>query len=215
MIFINLLPSEMRKPKPHSLFWKIACVLVAALLAATAAMIAHYRLSVIPELESTIAQAQAERDALAAKKSDLDRLRLRAGDLKRYAATVKELYSRRVPWSKALHDVKQAVDAGSGGDGNAVWLTRVAGYGRLLSLEGYVVAPGREAAEAAVNRLAKTIREYKPDASEGLGGVPLGDLLADGFPRVTRIVPEQLRITRNGTQEAIEAVLFALELRFN
>lgn len=180
MITINLLPGTSRKrEKPPRLWQALSGVLLAATLAG-AAGVARYGLGVVPGLEARLAGLGEERQSLARADAELSAVETRLGNLAGNVDMAKNLYSRRIVWSKVLQDVKEIV-AGKG-----VRLTRVAGYGNLLTLEGNSPAPPGETA-LRVERLVREIRVRRPASGTGLAGTPIGNLLEDGWPVVRRV----------------------------
>lgn len=218
MIHINLLPEDMRRPKRRGSGWFFVALALAALLALAGFAIRRHQTVTIPALEASLRDLRNERDSLEDGRREADALNARAAGLDEYARQVTGLYGRRVIWSKILHDIKAAVNEAAAGDagvreGKGLWLTRVAGYGRLMTLDGRAAAPTREEARELAATLTRGIGEYDPphgDAAQGgIASVPLRDLLEEGWPLLKKVEP----LSDGGTAPGLETVEFTIELR--
>lgn len=201
MIDINLLPRELRKKRRQPTGWMLACAFFALALGAIAALIARCHFTVIPGIENNLIRLQKERGSLIEKRNELGRLRSRAEEVENYSRAVKKLYRSRTAWSKVLYEIKQSVSAEQ--DGAApLWLTRVAGYGRLLSLDGFAAASSREEAGQLAEKLTDVV---------GKRG------LLESPPRLKRIDPVELTFFRDASgknaHDKKSTVAFTIELK--
>lgn len=196
MININLLPPEYRKREKPPRLWQ---ALSAALLAATlvgAAGVVRYGAGVVPGLEARLKGLQEERAVLSQAEAELSGIEARLSGLTGGVDMAKNFYSRRIIWSKILQDLKDIV-AGKG-----VRLTRMAGYGKLLTLDGTSPKTPAETTLQA-DALLREIRNYSPPPGTGLAAAPFRNLLDDGWPIVRRVEANE-----NGGSD------FSIELQF-
>lgn len=215
MIDINLLPPEFRKRKSPPVGW-ILFALTGILVAVLALLGAwRYKAKVIPLLTARLGELRTEEAMLLVKTGELEHAAARISELERHVETMIFMYNRRIIWSRFLQDVKQVVtalnkpvklienveevDSFEDADPNLVWLTRVAGYGRTLYLDGKVDAPTREKAEETAAALIDGLRNSVPPTyagssdDGGLASAPLRQLMAEGWPRLSRVEPVSVK----------------------
>lgn len=183
MIRLNLLPEDWKKRERKQLGWIAAMLALMGLFAAVLWGIRDYTREIIPRLEKENLALSEENSELRAAAMELERIDAGADELDAALAAYRARFTQAFAWSGILRNVDAIFAASSAADDLArVELTRVAGHGRTLVLDGTVRAASKEIAMVRVGLLAKEIREYAPEG----GGAAMSSLLAEGWPVVKK-----------------------------
>ena len=137
MIDINLLPPSLRKEQRPNPGKAIAFLIVLLLALLVGAGVAFYSYRVIPDLT-------VRRDQLLQAGQSI-------GGEARRVEVARELYSRRIVWSRVLGDIKNATSANMLETGKAIWLNRIAASAGAIGIDGAAASTGdRQTAENLV-----------------------------------------------------------------
>lgn len=200
MIRINLLPKELKPHPRRSTRWiAVTALLCTMILLSLLASLAYSR-AIIPSLATRLNTLKTEQQSLHAQTTELVHIERQADAFALYTATVEELYSRRIIWSRFLHGVREVfkqTGAGINRENETLRLIQVAGHGRRLRLEGEVSAGDLDRAKHIAAEILAALRddgialheaESKGEPA-GLAKTALHELVAEGWPRLIRVEP--------------------------
>lgn len=167
MININLLPESLRKKggvAPKQLLGLVAAV---AVLGGLVYMVTKYQMDTLPTLRDRKQSLQTQQAGLRKKVEELKKINQEIASKSAYVDAVKGLYRQRVVWSKVLSDVKNIVNfdpsmSEYNTDMRYLWLTKLNGRERSLSMQGFATASSQVVAMQLPERLLHSIRSYAP-----------------------------------------------------
>ncbi len=167
MITINLLPESLRKKTGIPPKQILGLVVAVAVLGGLVYLVTKYHLDTLPLLRERKAGLQARQEQLLKEVEKLKAINAEIASKSAYVNAVKGLYRQRVVWSKTLSDVKNIVNfdlsmSEYNADMRYLWLTRLSGREKSLSMQGFATASSQVVAMQLPERLLHSIRSYTP-----------------------------------------------------
>lgn len=167
MININLLPESLRKKGGLPMPQLLGLLVSVAILGVLVYMVTGYHMDTIPALKSRKSTLEARKVNLEKQVKELAAINAEIARMSGYVNAVKGLYRQRIVWSKVLADIKNIVNfdpsmSEYNPDMRYLWLTKLSGQEKKISLEGYTTASSQVLAMQLSERLINNFRTYVP-----------------------------------------------------
>jgi len=167
MININLLPESLRKQGGMPMSQMLGLVAAVAILGSLVYMVTKYQMDTLPTLRDTKFTLEAQKANLEKEAQKLVKINADIASMSGYVNAVRGLYRQRIVWAKVLSDIKNIVNFDPtmneyNPDVRYLWLTKLVGKEKKLSMDGYATASSQNLALQLSERLLNNFRTYVP-----------------------------------------------------